>query len=120
MCLHTTSPYNLIKENVTEQTSNTEGLLYLACNEQLTFSLLKILKIYLWSFQNECDALHYPLDNICIRFVSRMYKQIVDIPMGINFAPLVADLFVFCYERCFFGLFLTIIKLVLLKHPTLL
>ena len=30
-----------------------------------------------------------------------MYRQIVGIPMGTNCAPLVADLFLFCYERDF-------------------
>ena len=30
-----------------------------------------------------------------------LYKQIVGIPMGTNCAPLVADLFLFCYERDF-------------------
>ena len=44
-----------------------------------------------------CEALHYLLDNIFIRFASKSYRQIVGIPMGTNCAPLVADLF--CYER---------------------
>ena len=48
-----------------------------------------------------CDALHYLLDNIFIRFGSKLYKQIVGIPMGTNCAPLVADLFLFCYEGDF-------------------
>ena len=30
-----------------------------------------------------------------------LYRQIVGIPMGINCAPLVADLFLFCYEIYF-------------------
>ena len=30
-----------------------------------------------------------------------MYRQIVSIPMGTNCAPLLADLFLFCYERDF-------------------
>ena len=47
------------------------------------------------------DALHYLLDNIFIRFSSKIYRQIVGIPMGTNCAPLVADLFLFCYERGF-------------------
>ena len=46
-----------------------------------------------------CDALHYLLDNIFIRFGSKLYRQIVSIPMGTICAPLVADLFLFCYER---------------------
>ena len=48
-----------------------------------------------------CDALHYLLDNIFIRFGSKLYRQIVGIAMGTNCAPLVADLFLFCYERDF-------------------
>ena len=35
------------------------------------------------------------------RFSSKLYRQIVGIPMGTNCAPLVADLFLFCYERDF-------------------
>ena len=55
----------------------------------------------LWSCQKMCDAPHYLLDNISIRFGSKLYRRIVGIPMGTNSAPLVADLFLFCYERDF-------------------
>ena len=48
-----------------------------------------------------CEALTFLLDNIYIRFGSKLYRQIVGIPMGTNCAPLVADLFFFCYERDF-------------------
>ena len=41
------------------------------------------------------------LDNIFKRFVSKLYRQIVGIPMGTNCPPLVADLFLFCFERDF-------------------
>ena len=34
-------------------------------------------------------------------FGSKLYRQIVVIPMGTNCALLVADLFLFCYERDF-------------------
>ena len=34
-------------------------------------------------------------------FGSKLYRQIVGIPMGTNCAPLVADLCLFCYERDF-------------------
>ena len=47
------------------------------------------------------DALIYLLDNIYIRFGSKLYRQNVGIPMGTNCVPLVADLFLFCYERDF-------------------
>ena len=48
-----------------------------------------------------CDVLHYLLDNIFIRFGSKLYRQIVGMPMGINCAPLVVDLFLFGYKRDF-------------------
>ena len=54
-----------------------------------------------WSCQNVCDALTFLLDNIFIRFGTKLYRQVVGIPMGTNCAPLVADLFLFCYERDF-------------------
>ena len=46
-----------------------------------------------------CDAFHYLLVNIFIRFGSKLSRQIVGIPVGTNCAPFVADLFLFCYER---------------------
>ena len=48
-----------------------------------------------------CEALVYLLDNIFIRFGTKLYRQIIGIPMGTNCAPLVADLFLFCFERDF-------------------
>ena len=103
--LYTTLPHNLIKEKLTElieQTFNREGSLYLACNDKNAFFTSKQPKRYkLWSYQKLCDALHYLLDNIFIRFGSKLYRQIVGIPMGAICAPLVADLFLFCYERDF-------------------
>ena len=41
------------------------------------------------------------MDNINIRFGTKLYRQIVGIPMVTYCAPLVADLFLFCYERDF-------------------
>ena len=47
------------------------------------------------------STLSFLLDNIYIRFGTKLYRHIVGIPMGRNCAPLVADLFLFCYERDF-------------------
>ena len=58
-------------------------------------------KKYIWSCQKVCEAVTFLLDNIYIRFSTKLYRQIVGIPMGTNCAPLVADLFLFCYERDF-------------------
>ena len=55
----------------------------------------------LWSCQKVTDALIYLLDNIYIRFGSKLYRQNLGIPKGTNCALIVADLFLFCYERDF-------------------
>ena len=47
------------------------------------------------------DALIYLRNNIYIRLGSKLYRQNVEISMGTNCVPLVADLFLFCYERDF-------------------
>ena len=74
----------------------------MACNDKNAFFTSEQPKRYkLWSCQKMCDALNYLLDNIFIRFGSKLYRQIVGIPMGTNCAPLVADWFLFCYERDF-------------------
>ena len=48
-----------------------------------------------------CEALIFLLDNIYIGFGTKLYRQIVGIPMGTNCAPLLAYLFLFWYERDF-------------------
>ena len=57
--------------------------------------LTKVYRYILWSCQNVCDALSYLLDNIYIIFGTKLYRQIVEIPMGTNCAPLLADLFLY-------------------------
>ena len=99
--LYTTLPHNLIKEKLLDLIERTfykkEGELYVACNDKKAFFTSKYhYKGYqLWSCQNVCDALSFFLDNIYIRFGTKLYRQIVGIPMGTNCAPLVADLFLF-------------------------
>ena len=85
-----------------ERTFKREGSLYIACNDKNAFFTSDAVRNYnLWSCQKVCEALTFLLDNIFIRFGPKLYRQIVGIPMGINCAPLVADLFLFCYERDF-------------------
>ena len=48
----------------------------------------------MWSFT-------FLMENIYVQFDSMVYQQIVWIPMDNNCAPLIADLFLYCYERDF-------------------
>ena len=70
-------------------------------NHNKTTALERIVMSYwgltLWSCQNICDALSYPLDNIYISFSNKLYTQIVGIPVLLMYQN-VAELFLFCYE----------------------
>ena len=107
--LYTTLPHNLIKEKLLDLIERAfknifknEGTLYLACNDNKAFFTSTDHRGYTrWSCQNVCYALSYLLDNIYIRFGYKLYREIVCIPIGTNCAPLVTDLFLFCYERDF-------------------
>ena len=103
--LYTTLPFNLIRDkllDLIERTFNREGSPCLACYDRNTFFTSdKPKKILAWYCQNVCDALTFSLDKIFIRFETKLYRPVAWIPMGTNCAPLVADLFLFCYLRDF-------------------
>ena len=87
--LYSTLPHNLIKDK-------------LACNDRNAFFTSENPKNYhAWSSQNVCDALTFLMDNIFIRFGTKLYRQVVGIPMGTNCAPLVADLIEGLYDVSF-------------------
>ena len=89
----------------------------MACNDRSDrkafFTSSDQSRYTLWSCQNVCDALSYLLDNIYIRFGTKLYRQIVGIPMGTNCAPLVADLFYTATKEISWILLTMIIKLML-------
>ena len=90
-----TLPHNLIKDkliDLIERTFNRKGSPYLAWNDRNAFLLRKTLKNIMHDlFKNVCDALTILLDNIFIRFGTKLYRKVVEIPIGTNCAPLVAD-----------------------------
>ena len=58
------------------------------------FSLPKNIKKYnIWTCQNVTEALIYLLDNVYIRFGSKLYRQHVGILMETNCAPLLLMFF---------------------------
>ena len=85
-----------------KEPSREKALLTLHVMTEMHFLLQKTLqKYHAWPCRNVCDALTFLLDNIFIRFDTKLYRQEVGIHMGSNCAPLVDDLFLFCYERNF-------------------
>ena len=72
-----------------------EGSLYIACNDRHAFFTSDTVRNFnLWSCQKVCEALTFLLENVYIRFGSKLYRQIVSIPIGMNWAPLVVICFV--------------------------
>ena len=83
-----------------ESTFQREGSHYLDCNDKSAF------------FKEEPKNTHFGHAKMCVKLspcfwiifvldLALSYADIVGISMGTNFAPLVADLFLFCYEREF-------------------
>ena len=48
-----------------------------------------------------CSSIDFLIDNIYVRFGNSVFRQVVDIPMGTNSAPLLADLFLHTFEYNF-------------------
>ena len=73
-------------------------MLYLACNDRKAFFTSTDHRGYnLWPLTPyRISWIIFTLD-----LEKELYRQIVGIPMGTNCTPLVADLFLFCYERDF-------------------
>ena len=103
MTLLTALLHNLIKEKQTlliEQIFRRRAhFIWLVRIKNSFFTSERPKQYKLWSCHIMCYALHYLFDNIFIRFGSTLYRRIVGIPMNTNCAPLVADLFLFGYER---------------------
>ena len=116
-------PHNLIKVKLINKfgwTFKREGSPYIACNERQAFFTSGDTKRYkLLSCQSVCEDLIYLLDNIYIRFGTKLYRQIIGIPMDTNCAPLIAGLLYFAMKEISRRLFLTLSKLKLLKHLNL-
>ena len=46
-----------------------------------------------------CKMIEFLVDNIYVRFGGQLFQRMVGIPMAINCAPLLADLFLYSYEN---------------------
>ena len=54
-----------------------------------------------WTCTELCEAFTFLMETTYVQFDGMVYQQIVGISMGTNCAPLIADLFLYCYERDF-------------------
>ena len=68
----------------------------------LALSYVKLLLSRMWRLNhNQQQHFTFLMENIYVQFDGMVYTQIIGILMGTNCAPLIADLFLYCYERDF-------------------
>ena len=67
------------------------------CTEHI-FTSRKPKTYYAWFCQNVCNAVTFLLDKIRFRFGTKLYGQVVGIPMGTNCAPLERDFMMSLYD----------------------
>ena len=103
--LYTSLPHDLIKAKVLSLLKwcfDRESKTYLCTSAKAGFFSNKKYDSYAcWTCTELCEAFTFLMENIYVQFDGMVYQQIVGIPMGTNCAPLIADLFLYCYERDF-------------------
>ena len=55
----------------------------------------------MYTGDNICRMTEFLVDNIFVQFEGRLFRQVIRIPVGTNCAPLLADLFLYSYEKEF-------------------
>ena len=81
--------------------NNLVTVTYFLWSSEFGLYLQGYLTVFDQTCNEVCEALSFLLDNIFVRFGNNVYRQTIGIPMGTHCAPLVADLFLYCYERDF-------------------
>ena len=71
----------------------------------------------LFSCEVVYESLSFVIDNRFIKFGITLYRQTVGMPISTNCAALIADLFLFCYERDFNNTFRYIDDMLNMKTP---
>ena len=103
--LYTSLPHDLIKAKVLSLVNwcfNRESKSYLCTSLKAgLFSNKKYDSIDVGLARSYVKLLLSSWKTYMCNLIGKVYQQIVGIPMGTNCAPLIADLFLYCYERDF-------------------
>ena len=112
--LYTTIPHSKLKDTLRELVQ----LCFIKENGQRRYKYLVLGRDRSYFIKNHSDStkkfsetdiikmLEFWIDHICVIFGGCVFQQIVAIPMSINCAPLLADLFLYLYEAGFIQGFL--------------
>ena len=53
----------------------------------------------MYTADNICKMIEFLIDNIFVQLGGRLFHEVIGIPMETNFASLLADLFLYSYEK---------------------
>ena len=67
-------------------------------SQKAFFSSRSYRGYHVWDVSMFVELLEFLINNIYVKFGSKLHKQCIGIPMGTNCAPLLADLYLFTYE----------------------
>jgi hypothetical protein len=107
LTLHTTIPHDKLKTRLKETihkafSHRNYGSKFVALGYNSTYFSNKIQKGKTsYSEEQVISLLEFLIDNVCVSFGGTLFQQVVGTPMGTNFAPLLADLFLYSYESEF-------------------
>ena len=102
--IYTKIPHNKLKEAMELFLVYLDVIIYILMfiinqlrGNGLSFSIVKLINV-----------INTVIENAYIKFNSKAYKQIIDIPMGTNCAPYFANIFVHRYDKEFISYILTV------------
>ena len=86
--------------------SSPRHLEHVGCSHHLTRSstttdILLKLSVLAYTADQICRMVEFLIDNIFVNFVGCVFRQVIGIPIRMNCAPLLADLFLYSYESEF-------------------
>ena len=105
--LYTTLPHDKLKTRLKETihkafSHRNYGSKFVVLGYNSTYFSNKIHKgKTCYSEEQVISMLEFLIDNIFVSFGGTLFQQVVGIPMGTNYAPLLADLFLYSYESEF-------------------
>ena len=109
--LYTTIPYQKLKSRLATTCNIRNSFIHKNGNRRYKFLVLGREGLYFVKEHSNSknkyieddivNRLEFLVDNIFVVFGGKVFQQIVGIPMGTNYAPLLADIFLYSYEAEF-------------------
>ena len=100
--LYTSIPHNLLKSRITALIHNSFKRKYpFTSGKRYFIDTINPGGDNLYTADQICRMVEFLIDNIFVKFGGCLFRQVIGIPMGTNYAPLLADLFLYSYESEF-------------------